>query len=842
MSMRGSAASAGSRRCCVIRCESADPNTVMGYRLKPGELRAFCDPAMLPFVSTSELPPLDGVIGQERAVGATAFGVGMRSRGYNLFVLGRARTGKTSTMKRILARTAEGEPPPSDYCYVHNFQDAYRPTALTLPPGRGRELREEMERLVDECKSRLQRAFESEEFERQKSQILEALNRGQEAEMERFEAAARAEKFAVMRRPGGWAVAPAPQGEPLTAAEYDALTEEVQHEFQTRGEALHQRLEAALRQMRHLERQARLDHEKLVRDVAATAVHELIQELREQFVGLAAVAQYLNAVEQDLVAHAEEFKSLAEGTPSQRFLPAPGAFLDRYRVNILVDRSGAKGAPIVLERNPTYGNLMGRVEHHVHFGAMVTDFTLIKAGALHRANGGYLLLEAVDVLRNPLAWDALKKALKSSTVRIEDPLEEWRLASAAGLAPEPIPLAVKVVLIGSPLVYYLLCTFDEDFRELFKVKVDFDDSLPRTAEFEMLYARFVAGACRDEGLPHFSSGAVAKLIEQCSRLVADQRRLSSRLGDVLDLIRESAFWARQRTHELIQADDVRHAIAQKVYRENLLEERTQRVIAEGVLLIATDGLAVGQVNGIAVLSLGDHAFGRPSRITARTFAGTPGVVDIEREAKLGGPIHSKGVLILSGFVAGRYALQQPLALSASITFEQQYEEVEGDSASSAELYALLSSLAGIPLDQGLAVTGSVNQLGEIQPVGGINEKIEGFFDVCGARGLSGRHGVLIPEANARHLMLREDVVEAVKEGRFFVHAVSTVDEGLALLSRREAGQRGPDGRFPEGSFNAAVDEALAANVRRLKELRAGDSAPARLIPESGESSTERRET
>ncbi|HXJ81408.1 MAG TPA: ATP-binding protein [Candidatus Methylomirabilis sp.] len=798
----------------------------MGYRLKHDQLRAVCEPVTLPFASTAELPALDGVIGQDRAVVATTFGVGMRD-GYNLFVLGPARTGKTSTMKRILARAAESEPVPAEYCYVHNFQDPYRPIALILPAGRGRELREEMDRLVDECKLRLQRAFESEAFERQKSQILEELNRGQQAEIERFESAARAEKFAVIQGPGGWAVAPAPQGEPLTTAEYDALPEAEKQQIQTRGEMLHQRLDAALHEMRRLERQARQAHEKLVRDVAATAVHELIQELREQFAGLSAVAQYLDAVEHDLVAHAEEFKSLGEAKPSVPFMRAEGGFLDRYRVNVLVDMSRVRGAPVVFEPNPTYGNLVGRVEHRVHFGTLMTDFTQIKAGALHRANGGYLLLEAEDVLRNPLAWDALKKALKARAIRIEDPLEEWRFASAAGLAPEPIPLSVKVVLIGSPLIYYLLCAFDEDFRELFKVKVDFDDSLPRTPEFEMLYARFVAGACREESLPHFSPGGVATLIEHCSRLVADQRRLSSRLGDVLDLIRESAFWARQRKHELVQNDDVRHAIAQKIYRENLLEERTQRVISEGMLLIATDGAAIGQVNGMAVLSLGDHAFGRPSRITARTFAGAPGVIDIEREAKLGGPIHSKGVMILSGFVAGRYARAHPLALSASIAFEQHYEEVEGDSASSAELYALLSSLAGIPLDQSVAVTGSVNQLGEIQPVGGINEKIEGFFDVCRARGLTGRQGVLIPEANARHLMLREDVVTAVKDERFFVHTVSTVDEGLALLSGREAGERGPDGRFPDGSFNATVEEALAANVRRLKELRAGSGISAR---------------
>jgi lon-related putative ATP-dependent protease len=792
-------------------------------RLKADALRAVCEPAALPFASTAELPPLDGMIGQERAVSATAFGVGMRDQGYNLFALGPARTGKTSVMKRVLARTAEGEPTPSDYCYVHNFDDSYRPMALSLPPGRGRELREGMTRLVEESKARLQRAFDSEEFERQKSQILEELTRRQQEEMSRFEDAARAEKFAVLRGPGGMAVAPAPRGEPLTPEEYDALPEPMKQDIQARGAVLHDRLDAALRQLRQFEREARLAGEKLVQDVAAAAVRQLIQELREQFAGLPAVEGYLDEVGKDMVAHAEEFKSLAEGKPGLPFLPAPGGFLDRYRVNVLVDRSQARGAPVVLETNPTYSNLVGRVEHRVHFGSLVTDFTLIKPGALHRANGGYLILEAMDVLRNPLAWDALKKALKNRLVRIEDPLEEWRLASATGLAPEPIPLSVKLVLIGSPLLYYLLCAYDEDFREQFKVKVDFDDSLPRTPESELLYARFIGNVCREEALRPFSADGVAKLIEHSARLVADQGRLTSRLGAVLDLIRESAFWAGQRGHPLVQGEDVTHAITQKVYRENLLEERTRRIISEGVLLIDTDGGAVGQVNGIAVLSLGDYAFGRPSRITARTFAGEPGVVDIEREAKLGGPIHSKGVMILSGFVAGRYAREQPLALSASLAFEQHYEEIEGDSASSAELYALLSSLTGIELDQGMAVTGSVNQLGEIQPVGGINEKVEGFFDVCRARGLTGRQGVLIPEANVRHLMLREDVVQAVREERFHVHAISTVDEGLALLTGRDAGQRGVDGRFPAGSFNAAVEDALAANVKRVRALRTNAS-------------------
>lgn len=804
----------------------------MTRRLTPSELRAVCDPATLPFRSTVELPPVDGLIGQERAATATAFGVGMRHAGYNLFVLGPARTGKTSSMKRVLARAAEGEPVPPDYCYVHNFTDPYRPTALEIPAGRGRGLREQMRRLAEECRTRLPRAFESDEFEQQKARILEDLGRRQREEMAQLEEVARAQRFAVLRTPAGMALAPAPHGGPLSPSDYAALPESTKEEMQRAGAVVEQQMEASLRRIRQLEREARDAHERLVHDVAAAAVRPLFQELREEFAGLPDVERYLAEVEQDLVSHAEELRSPAETQPMLPFMPTPGRFLDRYEVNVLVDRQGLTGAPVVVEPNPTYGNLMGRTEHRVHFGTLVTDFSLIRAGALHRANGGYLVLDALDVLRNPLVWDALKKALKTRSIRIEDPLEEWRLASSAGLAPQPIPLSLKVVLIGSPILYYLLSALDEDFHELFKVKVDFDDSLPRTPEFELLYARFVGNVCRDNGLLPFAPDGVARLIEHCSRLIGDQRRLTSRLGDVLDLVRESSFWAGQRGHSLVAADDVDHSIDQKTYRANLLEERTRRIITEGTLLIDTDGRAVGQVNGISVLALGDHAFGRPSRITARTYAGEPGVVDIEREAKLGGPIHSKGVMILGGYVAGRYARERPLALSASIAFEQQYEEVEGDSASSAELYALLSSLTDMPLDQAIAVTGSVNQRGEIQPIGGVNEKVEGFFDVCQVRGLTGRQGVLIPEANVRHLMLRRDVVEAVRAERFHVWAIKTVDEGLTLLTGREAGERGADGRFPEGSVNAAVERALVANVERLKEMRV--DKPGLIIPATTE--------
>jgi lon-related putative ATP-dependent protease len=790
----------------------------MSRRLKAEELRATCDPATLPFLSTAELAPLPGLIGQERALDATTFGIGMKKAGYNLFVLGLPATGKTTSMSRLLDGAAAGGATPSDWCYVHDFADPYRPCALEVPAGRGRQLRDEMAGLVEECKARLPRLFEGEEFGRQKSQIMETLARRQEAEVGRLEDAARAAGFVVVRTPGGLAIAPAPAGEPLTHEQFHALPEADRQRLQEQGRPLEERVEATLRQLRQNEREAQQAHAQLVRDVATAGTRQLVREVKEAFEGLAAVQAYLDKVEEDLIAHAEEFRTDAEGRPALPFLPPPGAFLDRYRVNVLVDRGDAHGAPVTFEQNPTRGNLLGRIEHRAHFGTLVTDFTLIKPGALHRANGGYLLLEAKDVLRNFMAWESLKKALKSRSLRIEEPLAELQVVSTVSLAPEPIPLSVKVVLLGNPMLYYLLYALDEDFGELFKVKVDFDDSFPRTPETELLYARFVGGACREEALRPFAPDGVARLVEQGSRLVEHRERLSARLGLLLDLVRESAYCAERDGHALVTGVDVARAIAQKTRRVNLLEERVGRTISEGTLLLATKGEAVGQVNGISVVSTGDYAFGRPCRITARAFSGEPGVLDIEREAKLGGRVHSKGVMILTGFLAGRYAREQPLALSASIAFEQQYEEVEGDSASSAELYALLSSVAGIPLAQGIAVTGSVNQRGEIQPVGGINEKIEGFFDACRRHGLTGAQGVLIPEANVRHLMLREEVAAAVRDETFHVYAVRTVDEGLTVLSKREAGEPGPDGRYPEGSVNEAVRRALIQNVERLKAM------------------------
>ena len=511
----------------------------MSRRLKADELRATCDPASLPFHSTAELEPLRGLIGQQRALDATTFGIGMKRGGYNLFVLGAPATGKTTSMRRLLDAAAAGAPVPSDWCYVHNFADPYRPHALELPAGRGRQLREELARLVEECKTRLPRLFEGEAFEREKGRILEDLARRQTEEVARLEEAARAVGFAVARTPGGLSVVPTLEGRELTHEQFHALPEAQRQLLQQRAAAIEERLEATLRQLRQNEREAQQAHTRLVRDTAAAGTRQLLREVKETFQGLPAVQAYLGQVEEDLVEHAEELRGGTGAHPELPFLPPPGAFLDRYRVNVLVDRADGRGAPVVFEQNPTHGNLLGRIEHRAHFGTLVTDFTLIKPGALHRANGGYLILEAKDVLRNFMAWESLKKALKSRALRMEAPLAELQAVSTVSLAPEPIPLAVKVVLIGNPTLYYLLYALDEDFGELFKVKVDFDDSIPRTADTVLLYARFVGGACTEEGLRPFAADGVARLVEHGSRLVEHQERLSARLGLLLDLVREA---------------------------------------------------------------------------------------------------------------------------------------------------------------------------------------------------------------------------------------------------------------------------------------------------------------
>jgi lon-related putative ATP-dependent protease len=621
-------------------------------------------------------------------------------------------------------------------------------------------------------------------------------------------------------------------GHPLSQADFDRLDPAQRADLDQRSEEVSGRVATTVRQMHQLEKEAAERVARLDDAVARFAVGPLFEELREHYHAQPDVLDYVQQVQNDLPQHLADFRPT--GAQDAEATTGTGAFLDglghdghlgRYRVNVLIDNGSLDGAPVVIERNPTYYNLAGRIDYRATYGAMVTDFHQIKPGALHRANGGFLVLHIADVLQNPFAWDLLKRALRSREIRIDGLADQQSLLPTATLRPQPIPLDLKVVLIGSPSLYALLYNRDDDVPELFKVRADFAPEMAWTDEHVHNYAAFISQCVRDAGLRHFERSAVARVVEYGARLREHQHRLSTRLLDISDLLTEASFWAGKAGHECVTAADVDQAVAKKEYRANLAEERVHEMIAEGTLMIDTAGARVGQVNGLSIVDLGGHAFGLPARVTAQVALGRGNVQSIEREIKLSGPIHAKGVLILSGYLAATYAQEWPLALGATLTFEQSYDEVEGDSASSTELYALLSALAGLPLTQEVAVTGSVNQHGEVQAVGGVTRKVEGFFAVCQARGLSGTQGVLIPAANVQHLMLSDEVVAAVRDGRFHLWAVRTIDAGIALLTGRPAGERGPDGHYPEGSVHRLVEERLRTYAGHLRSYTAGSPGP-----------------
>jgi lon-related putative ATP-dependent protease len=783
-------------------------------RLGPEALYARCDPAKFSFESTLELDDLTEVIGQSRATQAIEFGIGIRRDGYNLFVLGNPGTGRHHVVRRFLENKAATEPVPSDWCYVNNFGQAHRPRALKLPAGTGVNLCDDMEQLMEDLRSAIPAAFESEEYRTRRQELEQELKERQEHALEELRQQAEGHDIALIRTPSGMAFAPMRKKEVLSPEEFQKLPETERKRIEAVVTSLEEQLERIIHQLPQARREGQQRIRELERDVTMSAVGHLIDELKKKYASLPEVVAYFEAVQQSVIENADDFRRQEEG-PEISFLGIPisraalgSAPLRRFQVNLLVDHSGTQGAPVVYEDNPTYQSLVGRVEHISQMGALVTDFTMIKPGALHRANGGYLILDVRKILMQPYAWEGLKRVLSSREVRIESLGQVLSLISTVSLEPEPIPLDAKVVLLGERLLYYLLCYYDPDFAKLFKVAADFEDTMARTGESDLLYARLIATLARSEKLLPLDRAACVRVIEHGARMAADTEKLSIRLRDITDLLREADYMARKAGREIVTTVDVQSALDAKVHRNDRLRERLQEEIQRGTLLIDTQGECVGQVNGLSVIGLGDFIFGHPSRITARVRLGKGEVLDIQREVELGGPIHSKGVLILSGFLGSRYAYDRPLSLSASLVFEQTYGEVEGDSASSAELYALLSALAEAPVKQSLAVTGSVNQHGEIQAIGGVNEKIEGFFDVCKSRGLTGEQGVLIPAANVKHLMLRHDVVDACAQGKFHVYPVRTVDEGIELLTGLPAGERDANGLFPDGTINQRVEVRL----------------------------------
>jgi predicted ATP-dependent protease len=808
----------------------------LAFRPLPAEAfyRA-CEPSDLPFETTADLPDLAEVVGQQRAAEAIRLGIGIRREGFNLFALGPICSGRHSTVRRFLEEQAAGEPVPSDWCYVNNFGDPQSPVALELPAGKGCELRSDVDELLEELRVVLPAVFESKEYQAQKESIDAEVKEKQSKAIGDLDARAKERGVALLRTPVGFVFAPAGKEGVLPPEEFEKLPPEERDRIEKEVKALQEELEGLIHQVRDWEREGREKLKLLDEEVATAAIGHLLEDLRVKYSSVPAVGRHLEALQQDLVEHVGEFLKPPDSVAATLLgISSPGGregrTLRRYRVNVLVDHSETRGAPVVYEGHPSYPNLIGGIEHIAQMGTLVTDFSLVKAGALLQANGGYLILDAREVLMQPFAWESLKKALSSGEISIESPGQWLGLASTVSLSPEPIPLSVKVVLIGERLLYYLLCQLDPEFNDLFKVAADFNDQIARTPENQTLYARLIATLARREKLLDFDRPAVARLIERCAREAGDAERLSARIGLMADLMREADYWARLEGRTVIGTGDVEQAVSQQVRRADRLYGLIQEEILRGTILVDVRGSRVGQVNGISVIELGRFAFGRPSRITARVRPGRGEVIDIEREVELGGPIHSKGVLILAGFLGERYARTVPLALSASLVFEQSYGGVEGDSASSAELCALLSALAELPVKQGIALTGSVSQQGQIQAVGGINEKIEGFFDTCRARGLTGDQGVVLPAANVSHLMLRKDVVEAASAGKFSLYPVSTIDEAIEILTGLPAGVRDGVGRYPPESVNGRVESRLGGFAQLQREFA---RLPAPVAAETG---------
>jgi lon-related putative ATP-dependent protease len=818
------------------------------YEIPAGQLSVRCDPNLFDFECTRDLAPLREFIGQDRAIRGIEFGLHMKNKGYNIYVSGLSGTGKTAIVKTYVnkmveKRQAEGTYNPDDWCYIYNFIDVDKPQIINLPQGRGKVFKDQMIKLQDHLKEELTKAFSSEEYKNQAKNAVQESQSQQQKLFEEISEEARRSGFVLQMTPVGPAIIPVSDGKPMEEETYAKLDQNTRKKIETARAALLEKLQDAFDKAHEAERKTSEKIKNMDKAVAEYTVSRLFDDLNKEYNDCPNVIKFLADLKNYTLDNLSLFKAPPEQQQQMQALlgmsPQMSMRADPFlpfQINVFVDNSETKGPPVITESNPNYINLFGKIERRFLFGGYLSDHTMIRPGALQRANGGYLLLSATDVIINPAVWPTLKRAIKDKEVHIEEPYEQIGLFAPQGLRPQPMPIEVKIILIGEPMLYQMLAAYDEDFFEIFKVKADFDQVVNRTKENMLGFAAFLSGCCEECQVRHFDRTGVARIVDHASRMVADQEKLSTRFGQIKELVEEASYWAEQDKSEFIQAKHVDKAVDERRYRHNLPDDRLREMITRGTIMIDIEGGVAGQVNGLSVYSLGDISFGKPSRITCRTYLGRSGVINIERESQMSGPIHDKGVMILSGYLGWKYAQEYPLSLSASMCFEQSYEGVEGDSASSTELYALLSSIADVPLKQNIAVTGSVNQKGEIQPIGGINQKIEGFFEVCRSKGLTGDQGVMMPSKNLKHLMLREEVENAVKEGKFHIWAVSTIDEGIEVLTGIEAGQKIDGTGYPEGSINYLVDKNLREMANRLKNFvvvgRDGEGAMPFNIPKT----------
>jgi lon-related putative ATP-dependent protease len=782
-----------------------------------------CDLSHLAFNTTAEIEDSHEHLGQERAMDALRFGIGIKHDGYNLFVLGSTGVGKHTTVKKILAKESATTETPADWCYINNFVQPHKPITLKLPAGYGRQLQDDMQQLLEDILVAIPAAFESEEYRTRVQAIQEEYK---QKEMMAFkEIADRADKknVVMLHTPGGYTLGPTKDGKVLTPDEFDKLSKDEQEEIKKVIDEIEKELIETIQKIPVWYKENRKKLKQLNQEISEVVVNQSISELTEKYTAFTDVLNYIDNVKQDIIENVNDFRKFsAEKETSDINRQMVQLAFSKYQVNVLVDNSQTTGAPVIYEDNPSYINLIGRVEHIAQYGTLLTDFTLIKAGALHRANGGYLVIDARKVLMSPFSWEGLKRAIHAHEVRIEGVEKMISLASTTSLQPEPIPLDVKIVLTGSRLLYYLLKQYDPEFGQFFKVAADFAEDIERNDENSELYAQLIAALQKENGLSPFNKKAVERIIEHCSRLVEDGEKISLHMGHLLDLLREGDYWATQAQRQEISADDIQQAIDTRHNRLDQIRERVHEQVIRGNYLIDTSGEKVAQINALSIIQLGEYSFGRPSRVTATARLGHGKVIDIEREVHLGGSIHSKGILILSSYLANRYAKDQPISLSASLVFEQSYGMIEGDSASAAELCALLSALSDVAIKQNFSVTGSVNQYGEIQTIGGVNEKIEGFFDICKARGLTGDQAVIIPQSNVKHLMLRSDVREAVEQNKFTIYAVKSIDQMIELLTGKPAGEKDEKNRYPKDSVNYLVQKRID-KLNKLHKNFADDS-------------------
>lgn len=799
-------------------------------KLKVEALYRKCDPNNLGFETTREIDQQVNIVGQDRVTKAIDFGMNISYPGYNIYVLGPAGTGKREIVQEFFESKAKNDPTPPDFIYVHNFDKPDQPKAIELPPGLGTDYQKDIDELIDEMQTALSAAFESEEYQNRRQAIFESFKERQAELFNELQEKANSEGLAMIKTPSGIAFAPKDDEGVLSPEEVNNLPEDKREDIKQTIEDLQEELQKILQQVPTWQREAKDKIKELNKEMANFAIGGLINELIEKYQEHEEIIEHIEQIQDQVIENADDFlpgngqepTSFMEVIAQQR--DSGSSLMKKFKVNVVIDNGDHEGAPVIFENNPTYQNLIGRVEHFAQMGTLMTDFRMIKPGAMHKANGGYLILDVRKVLIQPYAWEGLKRALQSKEIEIESIGQALSLISTVSLKPEAIPLNLKIALVGDRLLYYLLTQYDPEFSELFKVEADFETEIEWDDTNQELYARLIGTIINKKETMPFASSAVARVIEQSARQAGDSERLNTRMQDLNELIIESDYWAKQNEREVVVAEDVQRAIDEKINRADRLKEKVQESILRDIHLISTEGEKVGQINGLSVYLLGSFMFGKPTRITSQISLGKGQVIDIEREVDMGGPIHSKGVLILAGFLKGRYAQDIPLSLSASLVFEQSYGGVDGDSASSTELYALLSGIAEVPIKQNFAVTGSVNQHGLVQAIGGINQKIEGFFDICKSRGLTGDQGVLIPKSNEKHLMLRQDVIDAVNEGRFHIYPIEHIDQGIEILTGIEAGEPKEDGSYPEGTINAMVKERLEKMAKRLSEFAKREEA------------------